>query len=45
MTDTLAEIEKRFADDVNVQRIVEFFRNSKRGVYVGNKVTIKDEEE
>lgn len=45
MTETLAEIEAKFADDVNVKRIVEFFRNSKRGVYVGNKVTIKDEEE
>lgn len=43
-TEILKDLEEKYSDDKNVMRIVEFFRNSKRGVYLLHKNTIMDEE-
>lgn len=44
MTEILKELESNYSDDKNVMRIVEFFRESKRGVYLCRKNTIEDVE-
>lgn len=44
MTEILAEIESKYSDDKNVMRIVQFIRESKRGVYLArdNKLSSED---
>ena len=44
MTEVLKELEEKYANDKNVMRIVEFFKTSKRGVYLSRCNDLVDEE-
>ncbi len=43
MTNVVKELEEKYADDKNVMRIVQFIKESKRGIYLGRKDTTTDE--
>ncbi len=44
VTEILKELEEKYSNDRNVMRIVEFFKTSKRGIYLARHNELVDEE-
>ncbi len=44
VTEVLKELEEKYSSDKNVMRLVEFFRTSKRGIYLSRCNDLADEE-